>query len=575
MKKSIQLLILFSVLCIHFCSNIQGQSSVCAREKLLLDYGWSFKLGNIPLPDYNYNWWNGYLNGVFTPNFNDSSWRKVIELPFVNESNATVMIHGYKPIGQDFPETSKAIYRKVFNIPKTDDGKRILIKFDGIYRNSTIWINSFRLGNNYSGYSECVFDITDMVNYGGKNVLVVHVDVTQLEGWFYEGAGIYRHAWLLKTDPLHIPLYGTCITSTVAANSAKVNIVTTVFNQDTKSADCQLMLSIIDENGKVVGTSNSAIKLKNDEQINANSDINITKPELWSIERPYLYKLVSTIKRGNKTIDITETNFGLRTIYFDKDKGFFLNGKSVKIKGTCNHQDHAGVGSAMPDRLQYYRIEKLKEMGCNAYRTSHHPPTPELLEACDRLGMMVCDENRILGTSEERLELFKNQIIRDRNHPSVIMWSIGNEEAIQNSDYGKRIALTMMHLQKTLDPSRLCIYAANNKNVWEGINSVIDIRGYNYGAWESDQYHKDHPNQIMMGSEESSSLNTRGQYFTDTIQGFMSDYDNGVNGALRQKNGGNITMKGPILQELMFGLDSITVANLHLIHGHALAVILA
>lgn len=523
--------------------NLKAQSSGTVREKLLLDKNWSFKMGDIALPDFNYNWMNGYYNGVFTTSNMDSSWRKVdlphdwtVELPFVNPgvkspaisdkiNKETLKLHGYKPIGQDFPETSKAIYRKVFNIEKADDGKRIVLKFDGIFRNSTIYLNTFRLGNNFSGYSECMFDVTDMLNYGGKNTLVVHVDATQLEGWFYEGAGIYRHAWLIKYAPLHIPMYGNHIISSVNGNKAKVSVETKVFNQDIKNAACELSVKVLDRTGKIVANSKKALKLKNDEQIAVSNEFNIDNPTLWSLENPYLYKVVSSISVNNKKIDEYETRFGIRTIHFDAEKGFFLNGKNVKIKGTCNHHDHAGVGSAIPDRLQYFRLQKLKEMGANAYRSAHHPPSTELLEACDSLGIMVCDENRLLGSSEASLKLFEEQIIRDRNHPCVIMWSIGNEEQIQNNDFGRRIALSMMRLQKKLDPTRLCIYAANNGMRWEGINSVIDIRGYNYNSTESDKYHKEHPNQIMMGSEESSALGTRGQYFNDPEQGYVAAYD--------------------------------------------------
>jgi len=523
--------------------NLNAQKNTAIREKLVMDYDWTFKMGDYLLPDYNYNWMNGYYDGVFTTNNMDSAWRKVdlphdwtVELPFVNPgkdnqelspkiNKETLKLHGYKPIGQDFPENSKAIYRKVFTIDKGDDGKRILIKFDGIFRNSTIFLNTFRLGNNFSGYSECMFDVTDMLNYGGKNTLVVMVDATQLEGWFYEGAGIYRHVWLIKYAPLHIPMYGNQVISSVAGNKAKIMVETQVFNQDRKKANCNVELKLIDKFGKIVANANKPLVLKNNEQLTVKNEFNISNPDLWSLETPSLYKVVSSIYVDNNKIDEYETKFGIRTITFDANKGFFLNGKSVKIKGTCNHQDHAGVGSAIPDRLQYYRLQKLKEMGANAYRTAHHPPSIELLEACDSLGIMVCDENRLLGASEERLNLFKDQIIRDRNHPCVIMWSIGNEEQIQNNDFGHRIALSMMDLQKRLDPSRLCIYAANNGNKWEGINNVIDIRGYNYNSIESDQYHKEHPGQIMMGSEESSALGTRGQYFNDPDRGFVAAYD--------------------------------------------------
>lgn len=520
---------LLLVMLLTLDQRLYGQPTKCAREKLLFDYGWSFNLGDFPVLDIP--WLN--MDNILKPEYNDSAWRKVdlphdwaVELPFINNDDKSLLSHGYKPVGLAYPKTSKALYRKVFTIPKEDFGKRISIKFDGVYRSSTVWLNGFRLGCNLSGYSEFIYDVTDMLNYVGKNIIVVHVDASVQEGWFYEGVGIYRHTWLIKTAPLHIPLYGAHIITDVTGKSAKVKIETQVFNQDVKGVDCQLASQIVDETGKTVGTTQTPVKLSDNEQSFVKQELEVKRPELWSIERPYLYKLISTVKVAGKTIDVTETNFGIRTIFFDKDKGFFLNNKSIKIKGTCNHQDHAGVGSALPDRLQYYRIEKLKEMGCNAYRTAHHPPTPELLEACDRLGMLVCDENRVLRSSEENLKLFEQQIIRDRNHPSVIMWSIGNEDGyIQDAEYGKQIAMTYMRLQKELDPTRLCIYGANNANNWDGINSVIDIRGYNYHFENSDEYHKNHPKQVMMGSEVASTVSTRGQYFNDTVQGYVSDYD--------------------------------------------------
>ncbi|NJD22253.1 MAG: glycoside hydrolase family 2 protein [Melioribacter sp.] len=255
--------------------------------------------------------------------------------------------------------------------------------------------------------------------------------------------------------------------------------------------------------------------------------LNVSNPKLWSIEEPNLYKLVSEIKADGKIIDIVETEFGIRTIRWDKDKGFFLNGKHVVIKGMCNHQDHAGVGSALPDRLQYYRIERLKEMGVNAYRTSHNPPTIELLEACDRLGVIVMDENRLMGSTPEFTDQFEHLILRDRNHPSVFVWSIGNEEwKIQNNDVGKRIAQSLIRIQKKLDPTRLATYAANNGNQYEGINSVLLIRGFNYmNISNIDKYRKEHPGQILFGSEEASTLCTRGIYENDSTKGYVDDYD--------------------------------------------------
>src|SRR5208283_2939894 len=297
-------------------------------------------------------------------------------------------------------------------------------------------------------------------------------------------AGIYRHVWLMKYAPLHIPLYGTYIRTEVPEDEkiAHVDIETKVFNQSSNQTNLTLKSVIMDEHGTAVGIASSEPTILHGyEEKNFQQNIDLKNPNLWSIETPYLYKLVSTVISDKDIVDQTETTFGVRTVRFDKDNGFFLNGKRIEIKGVCNHQDHAGVGSALPDRVQYYRIERLKEMGCNAYRTSHNPPTNELIDACDRLGMIVMDENRLMGSTEELTNQFKTEILRDRNHPSVFVWSLGNEEwEMQNGPVGANIARDLKRLQHELDPSRPCTYAGNNGNHYEGINSVVDVRGINY-----------------------------------------------------------------------------------------------
>ena len=232
------------------------------------------------------------------------------------------------------------------------------------------------------------------------------------------------------------------------------------------------------------------------------------------------------MRSGGKTVDSVSTRFGIRTVRVDKDKGLFLNGKPVKIQGVCCHQDHAGVGSALPDYLQYYRIQLLKEMGVNSYRTSHNPPTPELLDACDSLGMLVLDETRLLNSGAEYGAEWEKLIPRDRNHPSVFMWSIGNEEwMIQTSTTGKRIAQNQILKQKELDPYRTCTYAANVGNTWYGVNEVIPVRGFNYNLKGIDPYRKEHPDQPMMGTEMASTVSTRGIYKWDTVNAYVPDYD--------------------------------------------------
>jgi beta-galactosidase len=251
----------------------------------------------------------------------------------------------------------------------------------------------------------------------------------------------------------------------------------------------------------------------------------VSNPLLWSLEQPHLHQLVMTIEAGGAVVDRYETPFGIRTIRFDTDQGFFLNGKPVKIKGTCNHQDHAGVGSALPDRIQYYRIEKLKEMGVNGYRTSHNPPTPELLDACDRLGMLVMDETRTMSSSPEALANLEAMIRRDRNHPSVIIWSLGNEEPEQGTERGARIVRAMKRLARRLDPSRP-VTAAMDDAWGQGISAVVDVQGFNYkhGA-EIDEFHRRFPKQPTIGSETGSTVSTRGIYANDKEQGYVSAYD--------------------------------------------------
>ncbi|MEW6195732.1 MAG: beta-galactosidase GalA [Bacteroidota bacterium] len=510
------------------------------RAKLLMDFNWRFSLGHAHDVKKDFDYGTGWINakakgasGAISNDFIDTAWRKIdlphdwaVEQEFVNVPEWEYGSHGFKAVGYKFPETSIGWYRKSFTIPNSDRGKRITIKFDGVFRDCTVWLNGYYLGNNISGYNEFSYDVTDFLNYDKQNVLVVRVDASQFEGWFYEGAGIYRHAWLIKTNSVHIPLYGTYVTTDVKGNNAEINIETEIENKSSTDSKCRLHSFILDEKERVVAETLTSVTIDKNDEKKVKHSLDIKNPLLWSIENPKLYKLVSIIENNGKVIDRVETNFGIRTIRWDKDKGFFLNGKHVKIQGVCCHQDHAGVGSALPDRLQYYRIELLKEMGCNAYRTSHNPPTTELLEACDRLGMLVLDENRLLDSSPEMLKLFETLMLRDRNHPSIIAWSIGNEEwNVQTTEQARNIAVTMMQLQKEIDPSRLSTYAANTHE-YNGINSVIDLRGFNYiNNCNIDKYRAEHPEQILWGTEEGSTLCTRGIYQIMPEEAYVRDYD--------------------------------------------------
>lgn len=520
-------------------TTVQAQTNV--RDVWSLDRNWKFHLGSAsdPAKDFNYGIDRAIVRageafGPIKPGFNDSSWRSLdvphdwaVEQDFVYKNNKQVIEHGFKAIGALFPETSIGWYRKSFFLPAKDSGNRFVIHFDGVYRNYNVFLNGHFLGNNQSGYTESSFDVTDYLNYYKKNELVVRVDATQYEGWFYEGAGIYRHVWLEKFNNVHVAEYGTYITTSSIDSAATVSIETTIANDGFVKAKTNITYYVIDKDGKkITGTLVEGVSAAAGDTKKIKQQLKISNPILWSLENPYLYKLITLVKQDDTIIDSTTTVFGIRTIVIDKDKGVLLNGKHIKIKGTNNHQDHAGVGIAVPDALQYWRIKALKAMGSNAYRTSHHPPTPELLNACDELGMLVLDETRLMGTSRQYKDEFEKLIKRDRNHPSVFLWSIGNEEAvIQKTSVGKRLAQSMVQLQKQLDPSRTCTYAADLGNVRMGINEVIPVRGFNYRIPSIDSFHRDNPELPIVGTETGSTVCTRGIYVKDTIKGYVPDHD--------------------------------------------------
>ena len=528
---------------------LQGDASAAqgaaypVRERIPMDAGWRFALGNARDPQKDFDFAQvpffiakaGYGDGPASSNFDDQGWRMVdlphdwaVELPFDRRGNGN---HGSKAIGVNFPQNSVGWYRKSFTIPKEDWGRRIGIDFEGVYRHSQVWVNGFYLGTEDSGYSSFHYDLTDYINYGGVNVIVVRADATLEEGWFYEGAGIYRSVWLTKTSPLHVAHDGTFVTARVAEPTsahpqAQVTAQVTIQNDGESSARFAIGEEIEDANGQVVAHSvpfDAAASVA-DSSVHS-SVLDVHDAHLWSLEDPYLYKLITTISSEGKVVDRYETAFGIRTVRFDADHGFFLNGKRVEIKGTNDHQDHAGVGVAVPDALNIFRIEQLKAMGSNAIRTSHNPPSPEFLDACDRLGMLVLDENRMMGTTPEDDDQLKRTIVRDRNHPSVILWSIGNEEwSLEWSEIGERITRDMQAYGRRLDPTRRFTVALSGSG---GGNSLTtDVLGFNYYVQHHiDEMHARFPEKPVVGTEESSSEHTRGIYADDPTHQHLVAYD--------------------------------------------------
>lgn len=510
------------------CMNAQN-----VRETIRLDDGWKFAFGNAADPKKDFGCGTEYFNyltkansihneGPYAANFNDSTWQEVkvphdwvTILPYADVASHS---HGYKTVGYKYPETSVGWYRKTINIPACDLGKHIALQFDGIFRNARVWFNGFYMGTEPSGYATQVYDVTEYVKYGSDNLICVRADATLEEGWFYEGAGIYRDAWLMKSAAVGVAPFGTFVYADLKQPYDKVTIYveTEVNNHSLTTQHCEVSHRLLDADGREVAKSESStIMLRAKQTLNSQLlTLNLNAPHLWSPADPYLYKVETTVKVDGRVTDVYETTTGIRDVEFDADRGFLLNGQPLKLKGVNMHQDHAGVGAAIPDALQAWRIKQLKKMGCNAYRASHNPMTPALLDICDREGILVIDENRLTGINEEHLRLLERMIKRDRNHPSVILWSNGNEEwGMENTIQGTRIAAAMREYTHLLDPTRHSTIAnAGGREMVKG----LDVVGFNYIVQNDvDNQKKNNPTWKIVGTEETTGCGTRGWYFKD------------------------------------------------------------
>ena len=516
---------------------------VAPREHLLFDFGWKFKFGHGTDPARDLGF--GYGQGDFAKTgefdfakakFDDSTWRNVnlphdwaVELPFVRDTEQQT--HGFKPLGRRYPETSVGWYRREFEIPATDRGRRITVEFDGAFRDVLLFVNGCFIGRNDHGYAPFSFDITDFLSVGGKNYIVARVDASFGDGWFYEGAGIYRHVWLTKTDSLHFGKLDSTVRSSLKADSAALELATVVENKGSKIETARVRWEILDVAGKTVATAEApAGPVGPDTSASFIATAELPNPALWSIDTPNLYTAIVTVETDGKPRDAERVAFGVRTVHFDAEKGFFLNGKSIKIQGTCNHQDHAGVGAAVPDALQWFRLAVLKEMGGNAVRTSHNMPTPEWVDGCDRMGLMMMCETRQMSSSPEGLVQLEAMVKRYRNSPSIIIWSIGNEEGQmqdQMAEEGAKVGATMARRCHELDPTRVVSAAVNGDNK-QGVSDALDIIGFNYNLQRPEPYHKAYPTRPIYGSETSSAISTRGEYSTDPLRNIVNAYNSVV-----------------------------------------------
>ena len=507
------------------------------RQVVSLDNDWKFHIGDI--------------TNANAPDYDDHSWRQVdvphdyvIEgvfdatnsFPQAGDRASWYWLHG-------FLSTPPATYRKDIAIPANAKGKRLWLEFDGVFSNSRYWLNGREIGSQYSGYSSSRFDITDEAKCGGTNILTVGID-PRWDGWWYEGAGIYRHVRLVILDPVHIAPDGVFVAPALADNGngtnadAQVAIYNDVTNESATATTANVVNDILDSESKLVASNQSVQPLAVGGDAEVKQSIELTNATLWSLENPYLYRLRTTIEIAGQVTDQVTTTFGVRQVRFDAERGFFLNGRHIKIHGVNGHQDHAGVGVALPDRLIEWRLERLKEMGCNAIRLSHNPVEPVMLDDCDRLGILVVAENRHLGDTYadqtpkntyavEHRDL-TGLVMRDRNHPSIILWSLCNEQWTQGSPEGAAMLKAMKQRVNELDPTRLVTAAMNGGfSSTNGFVSVLDVIGFNYNPWVYTPFHLEFPDKPMIATEIASEIGTRGVYDLNHWDNYWGDQERG------------------------------------------------
>ncbi|MEP6467293.1 MAG: glycoside hydrolase family 2 TIM barrel-domain containing protein [Parafilimonas sp.] len=496
MIKKISALIFFSFICTHGFS----------QKNMLFDDGWKFYKG-------------GFLGGQ-NIDCNDAGWR-TIDVPHdwsiedLPNTNSPFNKDAISQVGGGFTSGGTAWYRKHFTVNKADSGKAIRIQFDGVYMNADVWINGDYLGNHPYGYTGFSFDITSRIKFDADNIIAVEVKNEGTTSRWYSGSGIYRHVWLQMLSPTHIPQDGVFITtSNVSLSSAKININTEIFNQSKSASSITLQTIILNDKGIEVAKQSSAHEIKSYDAYTFKGNSVIQNPQLWSTEDAILYTVVTDVYQDDKLIDEQKTKFGIRTISVDAINGFQLNGKTIKLKGACFHNDNGPLGSKAYDRAEQRKVELLKASGFNAIRCSHNPPSPAFLDACDSLGILVMDEafdcwNYGKNSYDYHL-YFKDwwqsdiasMVLRDRNHPSIIMWSIGNEIVERQTANGDTTAAMLSRFVRSIDSTRPITSAYNSiDEKADAYFASLDVAGYNYNLNKYVSDHQRKPNRVMVCTE--------------------------------------------------------------------------
>lgn len=529
MKNRTLLLTAFTLLLHSF----QLFAQTAGRQVSNFNKGWLFSLEDSAIANL--------------PDASNKHWRTLnlphdwsIEGPF-SEKNPAGFDGGALPGGIGW-------YCKAFTLPATAQNKRVFIAFDGVYRCSDVWINGHHLGYRPNGYISFQYELTPYLKSGSaQNIIAVRVDNSlQQNSRWYSGSGIYRNVWLITTNNIAVDQWGTYVTTPqVSEQAATVNVQVSIANAAQQAQPIKIQNSIYNEAGKQVAQQvTEQVALTGEKQV-VQQQLTVYKPELWSDTHPYLYKVITQLWQGGKLLDQYTTPLGIRYFEFTTDNGFLLNGKRVKIRGVCDHHDLGCLGAAINTRALERQLQMLKDMGCNGIRTSHNPPAPELLDLCDKMGFIVMDEafdmwKKPKTTYDYHLYWdnwhardLRDQLLRDRNHPSVFLWSIGNEIPEQHDTInGGRIALELAAIVKSIDTTRPITAANNNPDTRNVIirSGALDVIGYNYHNNELKNFHERYPGKKFIGTETTSALETRGVYTqpTDSIKRWPSEHK--VNG---------------------------------------------
>ncbi len=498
-------------------------------SRLSLDRGWLFQEGDIvpPAPQNHHETYlsvkAGNAPGAAAMDFDDSDWRAVTLphdwasfQPFVESANVS---QGYRPRGIGW-------YRRILRLDPADEGKKLELQFGGIATNATIWVNGSIVARNFSGYNAIAADITPFARFGDElNVIAVRVDATTMEGWWYEGAGIYRHAWLARRAPVSIATDGVHCDPRLIDGHWQVPVTVTLESVAARDETVSVEAILCDPDGRELVSRSVQASIASLSSSTVSLAFDVGEPRLWSVDAPVLYTVKLRLS-GPSGEDQRTIPIGFRTIAFDAARGFLLNGRPVKLKGVCLHQDHAGVGVAVPDALLAWRLGRLKAMGCNAIRCSHNAMAEEFYALCDRMGFLVMDENRQFNPAREELGQLEWLVRAHRNHPSIILWSVFNEEPMQGTKAGVEMVRRMKAAVRALDDSRPVTAAMNGAfYAPHNVSQVVDVMGFNYYPADYDRFHALHPAKPLTSSEDTSALMTRGAYANDPARHVISSMD--------------------------------------------------